>query len=96
MLESSEPDAEASARWQVMNEIRRQPGDARDRIAALFRARVGEVVKLEDLHYVARIKEVPRRIRELRDEKGMRISSRHARPELRRRIPARDARAAPA
>jgi biotin operon repressor len=82
-LLSEQPDLEVAARWQLANEIRRRPGDARDRIADYFRANVGKVVPLEELHYVARIKEVPRRIRELRDEFGMRISSRHARPELR-------------
>jgi biotin operon repressor len=82
-LLSEVPDEEAAARWRQANRIRRQPGDARDRIAELFRANVGKVVTLEELHYVARIKEVPRRIRELRDEYGMRISSRHVRPDLR-------------
>jgi biotin operon repressor len=82
-LESLDPDAGAANRWRIANDIRRRPGDARDRIAEYFRANVGEAVTLEELHYVARIKEVPRRIRELRDELGMRISSRHARPDLR-------------
>jgi hypothetical protein len=82
MLESADADLAAAGRWQVAHEIRRIPGDARTRIAAFFQANVGEVVTLDELHYVARIREVPRRIRELRDEMGMRISSHHQRPEL--------------
>jgi biotin operon repressor len=82
-LVSPDPDEKVAARWALANRIRRMPGDARDRILEYFKANVGRVVTLAELHYVAKIKEVPRRVRELRDEFGYRISSRHDRPELR-------------
>ena len=74
-LIASEPDEEAAQRWHVLNGIRRREGNARDRIRALFEARVGEVVTRDELDYVARIKEGSRRTRELRDEEGLPIES---------------------
>lgn len=74
-LESTEPDAEAAALWKLLNGIRRRKGSGRDRIAALFEARVGEIVTREEMDYVARIKEGVRRQRELRDEFGWPIAS---------------------
>jgi biotin operon repressor len=82
-LVQSAPDGGAAARWDLANRIRRMPGDGRGRILEYFKSNVGDVVSLTELHYVAGIKEVPRRVRELRDEMGFRISSHHDRPELR-------------
>lgn len=81
-LVSPEPDDGAAARWALANRIRRTPGDGRSRVLEYFKANVGSVVTLAELHYVGGIKEVPRRVRELRDEMGFRISSQHDRPEL--------------
>jgi hypothetical protein len=74
-LEALEPNAEAASLWQLLNSIRRRAGSGRDRIAALFEARVGEVVTREQMDYVARIAEGVRRTRELRDEHGWPIAS---------------------
>lgn len=82
-LVSLDPDRDAAERWALANRIRRSPGDGRSRILHYLQANVGRAVLLEELHYVAKIKEVPRRVRELRDELGFRISSQHDRPELR-------------
>ena len=82
-LLSEEPDVNAAARWSVANSIRRMPGDGRNRILEYLKANVEQVVSLAELHYVAGIKEVPRRVRELRDELGYRVFSHHHRPELR-------------
>ena len=82
-LEALEPNAEAAALWSLLNSIRRRTGSARDRIAALFQARVGEVVTREQLDYVARIAEGVRRTRELRDEFGWPLASHIDDPTLR-------------
>ena len=81
-LTASEPDEEAVERWRVLNGIRRREGNARDRIRALFEARVGEVVTRDELDYVARIKEGSRRTRELRDQYGLPIESHIDDPRL--------------
>jgi biotin operon repressor len=81
-LEALEPDAEAAALWGLLNSIRRRKGSARERIAALFEARVGDVVTRDQLDYVARIAEGVRRTRELRDEFGWPIQSHIDDPEL--------------
>jgi biotin operon repressor len=81
-LVSPDPDPEVATRWARANEIRRQPGDARSRIAAILRENVGRVVSLDELLYVGKISEVARRVRELREE-GYQISSHNDRPDLR-------------
>jgi hypothetical protein len=82
-LTSVERNAEEAALWQLMNSIRRRPGSAKDRIAALLEARVGHVLTRDDLDYVAKIKEGSRRWRELRDEEGWPIESHIDDPALR-------------
>lgn len=82
-LVSPVPDEDAASRWATANRIRRMPGDGRGRILEYLKANFGQVVSLTELHYVAKIKEVPRRVRELRDELGYRVSSHHHHPELR-------------
>lgn len=82
-LLEAEPDAAAAAKWSELHAIRAGSGGARGRIERLFLARIGEIVTLEELHYVAKTREVSRRVRELRDEAGLRISSQHDRPDLR-------------
>jgi hypothetical protein len=82
-LEESEPNLKTAELWKLLNGIRRRKGGARDRIAALFEARVGEVVSREQLDYVGRIAEGVRRQRELRDEFGWPIASHIDDPGLR-------------
>lgn len=55
---------------------------ARDKLREYFEAHVGEVLNKEDLHEVAGIHEWARRIRELRDEEGMKIRSNTDRVDL--------------
>lgn len=74
-LESSLPDEQRVAVWKTVNVIRRQPGSAFERIAALFDASVGNVVSREQIDYVGKIAEGSRRVRELRDEHGWPIDS---------------------
>ena len=74
-LDHPEPDAARASRWKLLNGIRKRKGSGRDRIEALFEARVGEIVSRDELDYVARIKEGVRRARELRDEQGWPIDS---------------------
>jgi 5-methylcytosine-specific restriction endonuclease McrA len=56
---------------------------ARDRIRAFLEEHVGLVVTTHQIAEVAGIKDYPRRIRELRDEEGMQISSYKDRIDLR-------------
>ena len=82
-LESIEPDVEVARRWQVMNQIRRDPEHgARDRILALLFANVGTAVTMDDLRYVANVHEVGRRVRELRTESGYVITTHVDRTDL--------------
>ncbi len=74
-LESSQPDLRRAETWKTENVIRRQSGSGRDRIAALFVARVGEIVTRKQIDYVGQIAEAGRRVRELRDELGWPIDS---------------------
>ena len=56
---------------------------ARDKIRAFFKRNVGRVVTTKQLARVAGISEYARRIRELRDDEGMRILSHNDRHDLR-------------
>ncbi|HEX8598197.1 MAG TPA: HNH endonuclease signature motif containing protein [Chloroflexia bacterium] len=55
---------------------------ARDKIRAFFESRVGQVVTTHEIAEIAGIKDYPRRIRELRNEEGMQISSYRDRVDL--------------
>lgn len=81
-LEASLPDEHRAAVWKTANVIRRQPGSAMERIAALLDASVGNVVSREQIDYVGKIAEGSRRVRELRDEHGMPIDSHIDDPSL--------------
>lgn len=72
MLLSVDPDREASYRWNVANDIRKEKGaSVRDKILKFLRANVGKPVTGEELRYVANGKtEWARRVRELRTEEG--------------------------
>jgi hypothetical protein len=82
VLEASAPDPALRERWRRINQIRRRGGSATDRLAAFFRAHVGETVTGDELFYVSRVNSFPRRIRELA-EAGWRIESHLDRPTLR-------------
>lgn len=75
MLNSATSDAVGAAQWQTANQIRQQPGSARQRVGRFLEARVGEIVTREQIDYVANIAEGSRRVRELRDEAGWPIAS---------------------
>ncbi len=80
-LESLEPDSALAARWRGANQIRRRAGSGKARILAYFLHNVLVPVAKDELQYVARIQEHPRRIRELIEE-GWQIESNMDRPEL--------------
>jgi hypothetical protein len=83
MLVDAQPDLDAKRKWDIAHEIRRREGSATDRILALLKANVGEVVTSEELAYVSRISEFGRRARELRTEQGYSIATRFTgRPDL--------------
>lgn len=82
-LASADPTADAAARWATANRIRRMKGSGEKRILAYLKANVGEIVTSAELIYVAKIHSAPRRARELRDEKGYRVSTHKTRPDLR-------------
>ncbi len=82
VLEAPRPDSGLKERWRTANRIRRSPGSARDRILEYLRENVGRPVAKDELQYVARIQEHPRRVREL-VEAGWQIESNLDRPSLR-------------
>ena len=82
-LERVDPDEERARTWQLLNTIKGSGGSARDRIARVLEARVGEVVTREEIDYVAGIREGIRRLRELRDEFGWPVDSYIDDPALR-------------
>ncbi len=81
-LLSIDPDSTVAEKWALMNEIRRRDTSAIQRIEALFRSRLGEIVTTRDIEYVARISSGPRRVREMRTEHGLRIESHKDNPNL--------------
>lgn len=82
-LLSIDPDSAVAEKWALMNEIRRRRTSAIQRIEALFRTRLGEIVTTRDIEYVSRISSGPRRVREMRTEHGLRIESHKDNPNLR-------------
>lgn len=82
-LEKSAPDREEADKWKVVNGIRRLKGGARERILELLKAFVGKPITVEEISYVASIKEAARRVRELRSEFGWKIVTKQTgRPDL--------------
>ncbi len=81
-LLSIDPDSAVAEKWALMNEIRRRDTSAIQRIEALFRSRLGEIVTTRDIEYVAKISSGPRRVREMRTEHGLRIESHKDNPNL--------------
>ena len=77
-----DPDDVAAARWTMLNELRRRPGAALDRLRALFSENVGEVFNTAEVSYVGKIGSAPRRVRQLRTEEGLRIESHKDNPAL--------------
>lgn len=75
LLIRPEPDLTAARRWHLANRIRREPGGGDLRILHYLQENVGQAVSTEELAYVAKIKDYPRRIRELRTEEGFAIST---------------------
>lgn len=84
LLIRPEPDLTAARRWHIANRIRKEQGSGRDRILRYLRENVSQIVTTEEIAYVARIADYPRRIRELRTEEGFAISTCfNGRPDLR-------------
>jgi hypothetical protein len=84
LLTAPNPDFDSARRWHVANRIRRMPGGAKGRILAYFKENVLRIVTTEEIRYVAKSNEFPRRIRELRTEEGFAIATFYTgRPDLR-------------
>ena len=84
LLTSPEPDTDAARRWHVANRIRRSAKSVQDKLLQYLQENVNKVVTTEELAYVAKDKtEFPRRVRELRTEKGYPVATRFTgRPDL--------------
>lgn len=83
LLTTAEPDLTAARRWHIANRIRKQPGSSTSRLLDYLQANVGQVVTSEELYYVARVKDFPRRTRELRTEQGFSVATHFTgRPDL--------------
>lgn len=84
LLTDAEPDRDSARRWHVANRIRKMPGGAKGRILAYLKENVLRVVTTEEIRYVAKSNEFPRRIQELRTEEGFSIATHFTgRPDLR-------------
>lgn len=76
-------DRDAAYRWKLANDIRKQKIGARDKILLFLRENVGVSVSGEEISYVAKITDWPRRIRELRTEYGWPVVTKQTgRPDL--------------
>ena len=82
ILEAPNPDLQLRERWHTANRIRRTKGSATSRLLLYFRENVGKTVSKDELRYVSRIQEHPRRVRELA-EAGWQIDSNLDRANLR-------------
>lgn len=84
MLTDPNPDRDSARRWHVANRIRKMPGSAKSRILEYFKENVLRIVTTEEIRYVAKANDFPRRIRELRTEEGFAIATFFTgRPDLR-------------
>ncbi len=84
ILVAENQDRDAAHRWRVANDIRKMSHlGARDRILEYLRRNVGHLVSGEEISYVAKINDWPRRCRELRTEEGWPVQTRNSgRPDL--------------
>jgi len=84
VLLSEVQDRDAAHRWRLANSIRRRTElSGRDRMLAYLLENVGRQVSGEELDYVAKISDWPRRCRELRTEEGWQMMTRNSgRPDL--------------
>lgn len=83
VLEGVDRDEEAATKWRTANVIRKQGGSSRDRVLRFLTENLGKPVTGEQLAYVANVREVGRRTRELRTEYGYRVATRFTgRPDL--------------
>ncbi|HEY8685488.1 MAG TPA: HNH endonuclease [Chloroflexota bacterium] len=81
VLEADTPDVGLRERWRTAHRIRTQSGPGEARILEYFRSNVGRTISKDELQYVARIQEHPRRVREL-VEAGWQIESHLDRTDL--------------
>ena len=79
-----EPDLTAARRWHIANRIRKETDlGSQGRVLKYLQANVGQIVTTEELIYVGRASESPRRARELRTEQGYAVATRFTgRPDL--------------
>lgn len=83
LLESPEPNLSEAEKWRTANSIRKRSGSAEARILALLRTYVGQVLRGDELAYVAKIQSWRRRTGQLRTERGWRVVTRNTgRPDL--------------
>jgi hypothetical protein len=82
ILAAPEPDIQLRGQWRTANTIRKSGGSGKDRILRYFLANVGAVITKEQLQYVAKTLQEPRRFRELAEE-GWQIDSHYDEPGLR-------------
>lgn len=80
-LEPENPTTASDTPPLVYSRPRREPG-ARAKIRSFLEANVGRVIATNEISEVAKIHDYQRRIRELRDEEGMQISSHIDRADL--------------
>ncbi len=83
VLEESAPNEAEADKWRKANAIRQRSGSAESRILALLQEYVGQVVRGDEIAYVAKIPSWRRRSGQLRTERGWRVATRFTgRPDL--------------
>ncbi|PTM10226.1 MAG: HNH endonuclease [Bacteroidetes bacterium] len=84
ILLKDEQDLESAYRYNLMKDIRKSESlSARDKILTFLRSNIGKQVTGEELSYVSKISDWPRRIRELRTEYGWPVMTKSTgRPDL--------------
>lgn len=76
ILLSETADRDAAHRWIIANGIRRMKHlSGRDRMLEYLKVNVGRLITGEELDYVAKISDWPRRTRELRTEEGWSVQT---------------------
>lgn len=80
-LDAGEANMVRAARWRTLSQIRRSTGSAAFRCLSLLQELFPEAASKEDLAYVARIQEWPRRMREM-EEAGWSVVSSNDDPSI--------------
>lgn len=75
VLEAEEADEELAERWRTANAIRRLPGSGFNRGLEYLKAVYPQAVQADEISYVMKIKDYPRRVREMSEHGWLVVSN---------------------